>query len=57
MEGKKFDTNVKTHEEREIEAEKLRVIREEKEKKDKEFLDRCIWVEGLLMPRTKTEFS
>ena len=54
---KKFDTKVKTHEEREIEAEKQRIELEKKQAKDKILRDKYIWVEGLLMPRIKSEFS
>jgi len=54
---RKFDTKVKTHEEREIEAKKIRVLTEKKEQADKILLDKYIWVEGLLMPRVKSEFN
>ena len=53
----KFDTKVKTHEEREIDAEKNRIEMEAKKKKDDELLKKYIWVEGLLMPRIKSEFN
>lgn len=54
---KKFDTKVKTHEEREVEAAKKRVEAEKKQAEDKILLEKYIWVEGLLMPRIKSEFS
>jgi hypothetical protein len=54
---KKFDTKVRTHEEREIDAEKNRIEMEAKKKEDDALLKKYIWVEGLLMPRTKSEFN